>query len=318
RCQLALSRYFQPGLAAELPAHGICANGLGLPFDLEVAQVLEYEESVPKVLSPSTGYDLARLGDREKSGREAGGIADCRVVHAEVAADGADDHGARVEPHPHPEVDPVGPLHVVGERLEVVLDRERRAQRALSVVLVSDRRTEKRHHAIAEELVDRALVTVNRIQDDLEGAVHDPVDVLGIELLRHRRESRHVREHHGDDLPLALAGAFGGEDLLGEVFGWVGLRGGEAGGRRRRGRHGGRGRRCRCGPRQPLAALATKFVGRRVGGLASRAERLEPRPALPAELGPRRVRVPALGTFHPYYPCSEPNGYTLNRQKDRP
>src|SRR5262245_25208798 len=122
RCQLALSRYFQPGSAAELPAHGIDANGLGLPFDLELAQVLEHEESVPKGLCSSTGYDLAWLGDREESGREVGGVADRRVVHAEVAADGADNHGTCIEPHPHLEVDPVGPLHVLGERLEVVLD----------------------------------------------------------------------------------------------------------------------------------------------------------------------------------------------------
>ena len=139
-------------------------------------------------------------------------------------------------------------LHVLGERLEPVLDRERRAERALGVVLVRDRRAEERHHPVAEELVDRPLVAVDRAQDHLEGAVHDRVDVLGVELLGHRGEARHVREHHGDDLALALDGALGGEDLLGEVLGGVGLRGREAAGTAERGRRlpaRRRGRRAR-------------------------------------------------------------------------
>src|SRR5262245_55281921 len=51
RCQPALFRHLQPRSATELPAHGICANRLSLPFDLELTQVFEHEESVPKVLS---------------------------------------------------------------------------------------------------------------------------------------------------------------------------------------------------------------------------------------------------------------------------
>ena len=59
--------------------------------------------------------------------------------------------------------------------------RQRRAQRAMRVVLVGDRRAEERHHAVAEELVDGALVRVDGGEDDLEASVHDLVDVLGIE-----------------------------------------------------------------------------------------------------------------------------------------
>jgi hypothetical protein len=83
-------------------------------------------------------------------------------------------------------------LDVLGERLEARLDRERRAQRTLRVVFVRDRCPEERHHAVTKELVDRTFVPVNRIQDDLEGAVHDRVDVLGVELLGYRREAGHV------------------------------------------------------------------------------------------------------------------------------
>ncbi len=86
----------------------------------------------------------------------------------------------------------MGAFHLFSERLEAVLDRERRTQRALSVVFVGDRRPEERHHSVTKELVDRTLVLVNRVQDDLECAVHDRVDVLGIELLGHGREARNV------------------------------------------------------------------------------------------------------------------------------
>ena len=177
------------------------------------------------MLSTPARDDLARLGDGEEPRGEVGRVTDRRVVHAEVSTDGADDDGTRVDPHSHAELDPVDTLDVFGKRLEVRLDTERRAQRTLGVVFVRDRRPKERHHAVTEELVDCALVTVNRIQDDLEGAVHDPVDVLGIELLGHRRKSRHVREHHGDDLPLALDRPLRGEDLLGKVLGGVRLRG---------------------------------------------------------------------------------------------
>ena len=49
------------------------------------------------------------------------------------------------------------------------------------VVLVADGRAEQRHEAVPEELVDCALVAVDLRQHQLEGAVHQRVDVLGIE-----------------------------------------------------------------------------------------------------------------------------------------
>src|SRR5262249_52378208 len=192
RCQPALFRHLQPGAAAELPAHGICANRLSLSFDLKLTEVIEHEEPVPKVLSSSTGYDLAWCGDSEQPGGEVGRVADRRVVHTQIVANGADDHRTGIDADPHAEFDAVSSLDILGKRLESILYCEPRTERALSVVLVRDRRPEERHHPVAEELVDRALVIVNRIEDHLEDAVHDRVDVFGIELLGDRRKSRHV------------------------------------------------------------------------------------------------------------------------------
>ena len=200
---------------------------------------------IPEVLGPPTDDDLAGLGDVEEPGGEIGGVAHRGVVHAQVASDRAHHHGTGVDPDAHAEVEPVYALDVGGERLEPFLDRQRRAERPRGVVLVGDRRAEERHDAVTEELVDRPLAAVDGREDHLEDAVHDAVDVLGVEALRHCGEAGHVGEHHGDGLALTLEGALRGEDLLGEVFRRVGDGGGfpERGacGRRRRDDRGGRG-----------------------------------------------------------------------------
>ena len=123
--------------------------------------------------------------------------------------------------------------------------------RAPRVVLVGDRRAEQRHDAVAEELVDRALVAVDLGQHQLEGAGHEGVDVLGIEALGDRGEAGDVHEEHRDLLALALDRALGREDLLGEVLGGVGR---------------GRGERRRCGRLPALTGLPHLLQNREPAG----------------------------------------------------
>ena len=91
------------------------------------------------------------------------------------------------------------------------------------MIFVSDRRAEQCHHAIAEELVDRALVTMDGAQDHLEGAVHDLVDLFWVQVRGHGREAGDVREEHGHLLALPFHRAPGREDLLSKVPGRVRL-----------------------------------------------------------------------------------------------
>ena len=76
-------------------------------------------------------------------------------------------------------------LGLVG--LERARDAERGVDGPARVVLVRDGRAEQRHDAVAEELVDRALVAVHLGQHEIEGAAHEPVDFLGIEAARTAR-----------------------------------------------------------------------------------------------------------------------------------
>src|SRR5262249_25192609 len=136
----------------------------------------------------------------------------------------ADDNETSVEALPDPELDTAAPLQFVPIALEGALDTERGMHRAPRMILMSDRRPEQRHDAIAEELVDRAFVPVDFGEHQLEGAGHQPMDDFRVELLTERGETRDIHEQHGDLLALAFEGALRGKDLLGEVLGGVRLR----------------------------------------------------------------------------------------------
>ena len=96
--------------------------------------------------------------------------------------------------------------------LEVVLlprpvaDRERRADGALGIVLVRDRRAEEGHHRVADELLDRAAVPLELAAEPLAVRREQRAHVLRVELLGPRREADEVGEEDRDDLPLLAPG----------------------------------------------------------------------------------------------------------------
>ena len=91
------------------------------------------------------------------------------------------------------------------------------------MILVGEGRTEEGHHAVPGELVDRPLVTVDLIHEDLEAPVHDLVDLPGVELLGKGRVVCHVGKEHRHHLVLALDTAPRAEDLVSEELGGVRL-----------------------------------------------------------------------------------------------
>ena len=89
-------------------------TGSVLP-DLESPEILEDEEPLAALGALTTIWP--GLAMPRSRAAEVGRVAYRRIVHPEVAADGADHHETGVDPHPHAELDTVGRLHVRGEWL---------------------------------------------------------------------------------------------------------------------------------------------------------------------------------------------------------
>jgi hypothetical protein len=71
-------------------------------------------------------------------------------------------------------------------------------------------------------LVGAALIAVDAPGEDVEAAIHDGVDRLGIETLSERPEADDIGEEDGDLLALAFAGTARRQDALGEMR-WGGV-----------------------------------------------------------------------------------------------
>ena len=153
-----------------------------------------------------------------------GRLADGRVVHVEVAADGADDHLAGVHPDPDVQGHARGPVHLLGVALDRLLHPQRGVARPHRVILVGDRRAEQRHDPVAHDLVDGALVAMDGLHHAFEHGIEELAGLLGVAVGEQLHRALEVGEEHGDLLALALEGALRGEDLLGEVLRRVGLR----------------------------------------------------------------------------------------------
>jgi hypothetical protein len=166
---------FEGASAGLRRCHRVRTERLALPLHLKAAKILEAERAIAQALRALAHHDLPGLGDGKEPRRDVRGVAHRGVVHAEIAPDRANDDRARVDPHPHAEVDPVEALDVGGERPQALLDRQGGPQRTGRVILMGDRGAEERHHPVAEELVDGALVPMDGGEDDLERPIHDGV-----------------------------------------------------------------------------------------------------------------------------------------------
>ena len=140
------------------------------------------------------------------------------VVHAEVRADGPDDHLAGVEPDPDLHIDPVGSADLLGVPAHGGLHVEGGVAGPDGVILVGQRRAEERHDPVAHHLVDGALVAVDGLHHPLEDGIEELAGLLGVAVGQELHRALEVGEEHRDLLALALEGGLRGEDLLGEVL----------------------------------------------------------------------------------------------------
>ena len=96
------------------------------------------------------------------------------------------------------------------QRLDRVDELEPRADRALGIVLVGDRRAPDGHDGVTDELLDGPAVELDDSRRALEVAAQELAHRLGVAVLGDRREADEVGEEDGDEAPLGLGGWGGG------------------------------------------------------------------------------------------------------------
>jgi hypothetical protein len=159
------------------------------------------------------------------------GRADRVVIDAEVVANRAHQHLARIEADPDAHLDAVRGARPIRLHPHRALDGERRVAGADRVVLMRDRRAEQRHDAVAQDAVDGALVAVDAVHHRAERRIQDSPGILRIGVLDQRERALDVGEQHRDLLAFAFQRGARAEDPLGQMARRVGR--GRGAGRRR-------------------------------------------------------------------------------------
>ncbi len=218
----------QSGPRRARPRHLVDLHGVGEPLHRHKAQRRDCNEAFHELQGGGRQQNAARARELLHSSRQMRRLAYGRVVHVEIAANGAHDDLARVKPDPDLHVHAVRVARLLRVALHPLLHPERRIARPHGVVLVSEWCTKQRHDPIAHDLVDGALVTMNRLHHVLEDGVEQLAGFLRVAVCEQFHRALEVGEEDCDLLTLAFQGGLGDQDLLGEVLGRVGLGRGEA------------------------------------------------------------------------------------------
>jgi hypothetical protein len=149
------------------------------------------------------------------AGGEVGRLAHRRVIHVQIAADGAH--------HDFPSIQANADLH--GHAMtslhlgSILLHRRLHVQRGIAtahrVILMGNGRSEQSHDAIAHHLIDRPFIAVHRVHHQREDGIEELARVLGVPVGEQCHGAFQVGKEHGDLLALAFEGGLGGEDFLG-------------------------------------------------------------------------------------------------------
>src|SRR5438105_2106996 len=194
----------------------------GTAFDGHLPQVTHLEEASDVLLRGSANHHAPRLGHLLEPCCQVSGIADRRIIHAQVITDLADDHEARVDAYAHLQAESTLGLERLGHVTESALNAQSGVYRPAWTIFVGERCAEQGHDPVARVLIDRPLEAVHLRRNMLEAAIDEVVHVLGIELLGEGGETRHIGEQYRDLFAFPFQGTAGGEDFLGQVLGRVG------------------------------------------------------------------------------------------------
>jgi hypothetical protein len=196
----------------------------GTALHRHFAQVTHLEKACDVLLCGGTDDHTPRLRHLLEPRGQIGGIPHRRVVHAQVIADLADDHEARVDANAHLQAEPALGMQRLGRVTDGALNTQGGVYRSAWAVFVRQRRTEQGHHPVARVLVDGTLEAVHFRRDALEAAVDDVVYHFRVELLGECGEAGHIGEQDGNLLALTFQCAARCKDLLGQMSRRIGQR----------------------------------------------------------------------------------------------
>ena len=199
-------------------------HGLVHPLDRHGSQGVDLDQALHQPQGGGGQQNAAGCGELLHARRQDRGQADGGVVHVQVVANGPHHDLSGVEPDAHLHRQAVGAAHLFGIAAQGVLHGQRGITGACGVVFVGQRRPEQRHDAITEHLVHRTLIAVHGLHHGVQGRVQDGPGLFRVEVADQLRRALEVGKQHRDLLALAFQGAFGGQDLLGEIGGRVGER----------------------------------------------------------------------------------------------
>ena len=145
------------------------------------------------------GEDRPRLRGLLQARRDVGRVAGDEEVARGLVAAGHHLSGADPEPDGDAAVE-----QWIG--LDSLAHGQGRGHRAVGVVAVGGGQAEHRHHRVADELLHRAAVLLDRLARDRVVTGKQAAHLLRVELLAERGRARHVGEEDGDDAAL-----FGGD-----------------------------------------------------------------------------------------------------------
>ena len=168
------------------------------------------------------------------------------------------------------------------------------------MVLMRQRRPEQGHNAVAHDLVHRALEVMHRLHQALEHRIEELAGLFRVAVGEQFHRALQVGKQHRHLFALAFQGAFGGQNLLGQIARRVGLR--RAFLRLQDAGHHGQGR----------ATAAAEFFPGLVRESAGRAGQGQWCPALGAETAPGAVLGLAAGTLHSMASCRQDRAFPFS------
>ena len=137
----------------------------------------------------------------------------------QIVANGAHHHVSRVKPDAYLQLQTLGTAYLRSILAHSSLHRQRRVTGPHGVVFVGHWRPEQGHDAVAQYLVDRALVAMHGVHHAVQGGIQEPLGGFGVEVGDELGRPFQVGKQHRDLLALAFQRTPGGEDLLGQMGG---------------------------------------------------------------------------------------------------